>query len=71
MVVSIISITIYCIYLSERLEGAAKYYLRLFSFGSIWFFVTLSVQSDLVQLADIIYEPRLYLPSIGFFIALF
>ena len=46
---------------------------RLLSFGIIWFFVTLSVTSSFVVIYDVIFEHRLYLPSIGFaiFAALF
>jgi hypothetical protein len=39
---------------------------RLVSFGIIWFFVTLSVTSSFVVIYDVIFEHRLYLPSIGF-----
>jgi len=41
---------------------------RLISFGIIWFFLTLSVESSIVPIKDVIVEHRLYLPSIGFFI---
>ena len=40
-------------------------YLRLISFGIIWFFLTLSVESSLIPLADVIMEHRLYLPGFG------
>lgn len=40
--------------------------LRLVSFGIIWFFLTLAVESSLVPIKDVIAEHRLYLPSIGF-----
>ena len=39
---------------------------RLVSFGIIWFFITLSVTSSFVVIYDVIFEHRLYLPSIGF-----
>ena len=39
---------------------------RLLSFGIIWFFITLSVTSSFVVIYDVIFEHRLYLPSIGF-----
>ena len=39
---------------------------RLVSFGITWFFVTLSVTSSFVVIYDVIFEHRLYLPSIGF-----
>ena len=40
--------------------------LRLVSFGVIWFFLALAVESSLVPIKDVIAEHRLYLPSIGF-----
>jgi len=43
---------------------------RLVSFGIIWFFVTLSVTSSFVVIYDVIFEHRLYLPSIGFAIVI-
>jgi tetratricopeptide (TPR) repeat protein len=43
--------------------------LRLASFGIFWFFITLSVESSVIPIFDIIYEHRVYLPSVGFFIA--
>ncbi len=39
---------------------------RLISFGIIWFFVTLSVTSSFIVIYDVIFEHRLYLPSVGF-----
>jgi hypothetical protein len=43
---------------------------RLVSFGIIWFFVTLSVTSSFIVIYDVIFEHRLYLPSIGFSIVI-
>jgi tetratricopeptide (TPR) repeat protein len=43
---------------------------RLIGFGILWFFVTLSVESSIIPIADVINEHRMYLPSIGAFIAL-
>jgi len=42
---------------------------RLISFGIFWFFITLSVESSVIPIADVIFEHRIYLPSAGFFIA--
>jgi len=39
-------------------------------FGTAWFFVTLSVESSIVPLSDVIAEHRLYLPSAGCSVAL-
>jgi Flp pilus assembly protein TadD len=43
---------------------------RFISFGIIWFFITLSVESSVLPLGELIAEYRLYLPSIGFILAL-
>ncbi|MFH1800177.1 MAG: tetratricopeptide repeat protein [Candidatus Omnitrophota bacterium] len=39
---------------------------RLLSFGILWFFLTLSVESSLIPYPDVIFEHRLYLPMFGF-----
>jgi tetratricopeptide (TPR) repeat protein len=43
---------------------------RLIAFGILWFFVTLSVTSSVIPIADVIVEHRLYLPSVGAFLAI-
>lgn len=42
---------------------------RLVSFGVVWFFLTLSVESSIIPIRDVIVEHRVYLPSVGFFMA--
>ena len=42
---------------------------RLIAFGIFWFFITLSVESSIIPIADVIFEHRLYLPSMGASIA--
>lgn len=44
---------------------------RLASFGIFWFFVTLSVESSIIPIKDVIFEHRVYLPSVGFIIMFF
>ena len=39
---------------------------RLLSFGILWFFLTLSVESSIIPIRDVIFEHRLYLPMVGF-----
>jgi tetratricopeptide (TPR) repeat protein len=56
------------VYLICRSRSEARN-LRLFAFGIIWFFVALSVESSIIPIRDMIVEHRLYLPSIGFFMA--
>jgi protein O-mannosyl-transferase len=43
---------------------------RIISFGISWFFLTLSVESSIIPINDIIFEHRTYLPSFGFFLIL-
>jgi len=63
--VMLFGIAVYLFYLSRKTHHA----LRLTAFGISWFFITLSVESSIIPIRDIIVEHRLYLPSIGFFIA--
>lgn len=48
----------------DQLRGALQ---RLASLGIAWFYVTLSVESSIFPIRDVIFEHRIYLPSIGFF----
>lgn len=41
---------------------------RLISFCIIWFFLTLSIESSIIPIADVIFEHRTYIPSIGYFL---
>jgi tetratricopeptide (TPR) repeat protein len=60
--------------LSSRLTPPASRPLtpsasRLTAFGILWFFLTLSIESSIIPIRDVIFEHRLYLPSVGFFLA--
>ena len=65
LLLSILGIAVYSFFISRRTHRA----LRLVAFGIFWFFITLSVESSIIPIKDVIVEHRLYLPSIGFFIA--
>ncbi|MBF0520211.1 MAG: tetratricopeptide repeat protein [Nitrospirae bacterium] len=41
---------------------------KLAGFGIFWFFLALSVESSVIPIADVIFEHRLYLPSVGLFL---
>jgi Tfp pilus assembly protein PilF len=58
------------LWLYHRSRRAASAELRVISFGIIWFFITLSVESSLIPIMDVIFEHRIYLPSVGAFVAL-
>ncbi|MFC1844606.1 tetratricopeptide repeat protein [Thermodesulfobacteriota bacterium] len=59
---------VYFHYRSENSKIEKRYNLKLISFGILWFFITLSVESSIVVLLNVIFEHRLYLPSVGFII---
>lgn len=57
------------VYMLKRSKKGGNAPLRLVSFGILWFFITLSVESSVIPIEDVIFEHRVYLPSIGIFIA--
>ena len=72
VLLSIFSISVYLFYISRIKspgERPVTPKLRLIAFGIFWFFITLSVESSIIPIRDVIVEHRLYLPSIGLFIA--
>ena len=42
---------------------------KIISFGILWFFITLSIESSIISIKDVIFEHRLYLPSVGFILS--
>ncbi|MBI4710387.1 MAG: tetratricopeptide repeat protein, partial [Nitrospirae bacterium] len=62
----LLSIFSIAVYFTCRSSTAHKG-LRLTAFGIFWFFITLSVESSLIPIRDVIFEHRVYLPSIGIF----
>ncbi len=42
---------------------------KIIAFGIFWFFITLSIESSIVPIEDLIFEHRTYLPSVGFFVS--
>jgi protein O-mannosyl-transferase len=69
---SLLTAAIYCLYLSRRCSGphaGNAAYLRITAFGIFWFFITLSIESSIIPIIDVIFEHRMYLPSVGLFMA--
>ena len=60
---ALIGCSIYCFYVSKRSDTGDRRELRLVSYGILWFFLTLSVESSVIPLDNVIYEHRIYLPS--------
>lgn len=50
------------LYLLKRTRGPWK----LISFGILWFFLTISIESSIIPIKDVIFEHRVYLPSVGY-----
>lgn len=61
---------LYFLFRSTKVPETTARFYRTAAFGIFWFFVTLSVESSFIPIESVIYEHRLYLPSIGFFIAI-
>lgn len=55
--------------LARGVRGTVAPEFTLVGFGMMWFFITLSVESSVIPIADVIFEHRLYLPTVGLFMA--
>lgn len=62
----ILGLGIYLFYHSANTTVPDRRKLRIVSFGILWFYITLSVESSIIKLDNLIYEHRLYLPLVGF-----
>ncbi len=64
-IILLLCLAVYFFYKSQP----RNHRLGLIAFGIFWFFITLSVESSLIPISDVIAEHRLYLPSVGAIIA--
>jgi tetratricopeptide (TPR) repeat protein len=55
--------------MTQQSGGHGGICLRLASFGIIWFYLTLMVESSFIPILDVMFEHRVYLPSAGGFLA--
>ncbi|MGB9081026.1 MAG: tetratricopeptide repeat protein [Desulfuromonadaceae bacterium] len=72
LILSLLALAVYLFLQSRHNIPKAKLRhpaLRLTAFGILWFFITLSIESGFIPIIDVIFEHRVYLPSVGFFIA--
>jgi protein O-mannosyl-transferase len=69
LLLSIFVLTIFLSYRSCRVNNKNPF-LRLISFGICWFFIAISIESSIIPIKDVIFEHRIYLPSVGFFTAI-
>lgn len=57
------------LYCSKKVKPEEGSGFRLISFGIFWFFIALLPESSVLPLADVIFEHRIYFPSIGLIVA--
>ncbi len=69
LLLALLATGLFCLRLSRREEERAPLY-RLAAFGVFWLFITVSIESTIIPIVDVIFEHRMYLPSIGLFMAL-
>ncbi len=65
----LLSIFVVALYLLKKSWKTHNSFGLLASFGILWFFITLSIESSIIPIRDIAFEHRLYLPSVGAIIA--
>ncbi|MBI4688818.1 MAG: tetratricopeptide repeat protein, partial [Nitrospirae bacterium] len=53
----------------DNVHHASCIMYRFVAFGIFWFFISISVESSIIPIYDVIFEHRIYLPSIGFIIS--
>jgi cytochrome c-type biogenesis protein CcmH/NrfG len=68
VLVALISLAVYLCFVSNKARDYPA--IMLLSFGILWFFITLSVESSIIPLGELIAEYRVYLPSIGMIVAI-
>lgn len=59
----------FSVYLLFRYKNSIPH-IRLIFLGIIWFFINLLLESSIIPLYNVIFEHRMYLPSIGLFLTL-
>ena len=77
LLISLFGLGVYLLHKAQKqgsLQGTEQKpyvsYYRLAGFGILWFFITLSIESSIIPIDDVIFEHRLYLPLAGFLMAL-
>lgn len=68
--VGILLILVSAFYLLTPYASRFTHYGRLIAFFILWFFIILSPTSSFIPIIDVIFEHRLYLASVGFFVLL-
>jgi tetratricopeptide (TPR) repeat protein len=67
---ALFGIAVYSLCRSRRSDENKSVLLRVIAFGIFWFFISLMIESSIIPIIDVIFEHRMYLPSVGLFMAL-
>jgi tetratricopeptide (TPR) repeat protein len=70
LIIALLGYGFYLLKTSQKNTCRFPALLRISGFAILWFFITLSIESGMVPLIDTIFEHRLYLPSVWFFISI-
>jgi len=62
-------IFVFSVYILFRYRDSVPH-VRIISFGIFWFFINFALESGVIPLNNVIFEHRLYLPSIGAFLVI-
>lgn len=62
------AIALSALYLVKKTQSNPSSLLRVMGFFVLWYFIILSPTSSFIPIIDVIYEHRVYLPSLGFFV---
>jgi Flp pilus assembly protein TadD len=65
----LLSIMASAVFLFMRSRKTKNALLLIASSGVLWFFITLSIESSIIPIKDVIFEHRIYLPSVGMVLA--
>lgn len=64
-ILSAIVLAAFILFLRSRKNGSFR--MKVIAFSIFWYFILLSPTSSFIPIADVIYEHRVYLASLGFF----
>jgi tetratricopeptide (TPR) repeat protein len=64
----LLSVFAFAVYLFIRWRKTDNVYALLASFGILWFFITLSVESSIIPIRDVMFEHRMYLAGVFYFL---
>jgi tetratricopeptide (TPR) repeat protein len=66
---ALLAVALWLLRLSRHGKRQDSGWLLLAACGLLWFFVAMLPESSVIPIADVIFEHRMYLPSIGLFLA--